>query len=75
LKTLVECEGCKELRDQLALALKRIAELEARLAMYDNAHTPPSLKRYPDKRKPESSGRLGRPPGYEGHHSTNAQTR
>ena len=63
---MVECEGCKELRDQLALALKRIAELEARLAMYDNAHTPPSLKRYPDKRKSESSGRLGRPPGYEG---------
>ena len=48
---MVECEGCKELRDQLALALKRIAQLEARLAMYNNPHTPPSLKRYPEKHK------------------------
>ena len=62
---MVECEGCKELRDQLALALKRIAQLEARLAMYDDPYTPPSLKRYPDRHKPESSGRLGRPPGVD----------
>lgn len=76
---MTECEGCKALRSQLEIALKkitkleesslkRIAELEARLAMYENAHTPPSQKRYPDKRatEPENSGRLGRPPGFQG---------
>ena len=44
--------------------LEKVAELEARLARYENAHTPPSLK---EKDKAGSkSGSLGRPKGYEG---------
>jgi transposase len=44
--------------------LGRVAELEARLAKYENAHTPPSLK---EKSKAKSmSGSPGRPEGYKG---------
>lgn len=46
---------------------KIVQRLEARLAFYENAHTPPSAKRYPDKKpESESNGRPGRPPGFEG---------
>lgn len=45
---------------------KKLLELERRLNAYENAHTPPSLSRYPQRKKGEGSGRIGRPPGYEG---------
>lgn len=52
---------------------KRIAELEkliqklqARLAVYENANVPSSQRRFPDKREKETTGKPGRPPGFEG---------
>ena len=42
---------------------KRNAELEARLAKYENAHTPPSLR---EKRVKPKSCSPGRPKGYKG---------
>ena len=43
-----------------------VARLEARLTLYENAHTPPSKKSFPEKEDKNVSGRLGRPPGFEG---------
>lgn len=75
------CSDCEPLARKLELALKRIevlekhdAErekklvvLEARLALYENPNTPSSQKRFPERKtREEPSGRLGRPPGYEG---------
>lgn len=45
--------------------VKKIAELERRLAAYENANTPPSKVRFKPKRE-EGSGQVGRPPGAEG---------
>lgn len=44
---------------------RRIAELEARLAKYENAHVPSSLVERP-LRSSKKNGELGRPAGYEG---------
>jgi BMFP domain-containing protein YqiC len=38
-------EQNEQLKRENELLRARIAELEARLAQYENAHTPPSLKR------------------------------
>ena len=45
--------------------IRIILDLQKRLAMYENAHTPPSQKRFP-KQKPESSGKIGAPKGHPG---------
>ena len=42
----------------------RIKELEAKLAMYENAHTPPSLKRGGKRKKDQNKGG-GKKPGHE----------
>jgi transposase len=50
---------------QLVIELqKKVSELEARLAKYENAHTPPSLRE--TKRTRPKSKTLGRPKGYKG---------
>lgn len=61
---MYECENCKPLIAELR---ELIAKLEARLALYENAHAPSSQKRFPERKEErESSGKLGRPPGFEG---------
>jgi len=44
---------------------KRVQYLEARLAAYENPHTPPSKKRFPSQR-PKSNGKPGQKKGHEG---------
>ena len=39
----------------------KICELEARLAQYENAHTPPSLKRDRDRKKDQGKKNNGKP--------------
>jgi len=64
---MTECEDCKPLRLQLEVSLKKIAELEARLAVYENAHTPSSQTRFkPQTKNDEHSNKPGRPVGHEG---------
>jgi transposase/IS1 family transposase len=45
---------------------KKLLEFEKRLAIYENANTPPSKQRFRKKQKEEGSGKLGRPKGAEG---------
>jgi len=53
----------KRLEDEKSKLQEKVCELEKRLLMYENAHTPPSLQK--KKRIPrESSGRLGAPIGH-----------
>ena len=63
METLKEiCDNCRPFFERL---LKKIQELERRLAAYENAHTPPSQQRkYPER---EKSGRgIGALKGHEG---------
>ncbi len=53
------CDKCRPLFETI---LKRIEELERRLALYENAHTPPSQKRFPE-RKQSTGGKIGAPKG------------
>jgi transposase len=46
--------------------MKRILQLEQRLAAYENANTPSSKQRFRKQEGGGSSGRIGRPPGAEG---------
>ena len=48
-------EENRQLKQEIKLLKEYIKELEARLAKYENAHTPPSLKRGPN-RKIEENG-------------------
>ena len=53
-----------ELKKQLLVALKKISELEQRLLVYENAHTPSSKQRF--KQPPqEPHGKLGAKIGHE----------
>ena len=65
-----ESEIIRRLREQNELLrlenemLKaRIRELEARLAQYENAHTPPSLRRGRNRKKDETNKGKPRPKG------------
>ena len=49
------------------LLKERIRELEARLAMYENAHTPPSLKRGGNRKKRQNKSGKGKPGQKKGH--------
>lgn len=51
------CARCVELE-------KKIEELSQRLLAYENAHTPPSMRR--KKRLPPATGKLGAPEGHPG---------
>jgi transposase len=56
-----------ELRRENELLRGRIIELEARLALYENAHTPPSLRRGGNRKKDQNEGVNGKPGQKEGH--------
>ncbi len=56
------CENCKPLFEKL---LKRIEELEKRLALYENAHTPSSRLIFRSQGQNNNKPR-GRPKGCEG---------
>lgn len=61
------CPNCERLEKLVIELQKRIAQLEARLAVYENAHTPPSQKRFPERKtRDEGNGKPGRPTGFEG---------
>ncbi|KAF5411019.1 MAG: hypothetical protein C5S47_05230 [Candidatus Methanogasteraceae archaeon] len=48
----------------------RIRELEAKLAMYENAHTPPSLKRNGNRKKDQNESGGKNPGQKKGHEGT-----
>jgi len=52
---------------ELELLKAKIVELEARLAKYENAHTPPSLRRGRNRRKDLNEGSKGTPGQKIGH--------
>jgi len=56
------------------LLKRRIVELEARLAQYENAHTPPSLKRGGNRKKDQKEGEKGKPGQKMGHKGLTRQT-
>jgi transposase len=59
----------EQLKREIELLKDYIKELEARLAKYENAHTPPSLRRGRNHRKDQNSrdtGKPGRKLGHEG---------
>ena len=45
--------------------IRIILDLQKRLTAYENAHTPPSKRRFPERKK-SSSGKIGAPKGHEG---------
>lgn len=57
-------DGLKEENEFLKA---RIKELEARLAKYENAHTPPSLRRGRNRKKEQNGGERGKPGQKIGH--------
>ena len=56
------CERCRPLFEML---LKEIETLKKRLTHYENAHTPPSQKKFPE-RKQSTGGKIGAPKGHPG---------
>jgi transposase len=62
-------------KDEIIRQLKReneslkacIRELEAKLAMYENAHTPPSLKRNGNRKKDQNESGRKKPGQKKGH--------
>jgi transposase len=54
-------------RHEIELLKARIKELEARLAKYENPHTPPSLRRGGKGRREQKEGGLGKPGQKIGH--------
>jgi len=57
----------EQLRLENELLKGRVIELEARLAEYENPHTPPSLKRGRNRKKENNEGCNGKPGQKEGH--------
>jgi len=57
----------EELRHENELLKNRVKELESRLAKYENAHTPPSLKRGGRRRNNQNKGNKGTPGQKKGH--------
>ncbi len=50
-----------EFRRENELLRRRITELESRLAQYENAHTPPSLRRGDNRKRDQNEGPKGKP--------------
>ena len=57
----------QQLRHEIELLKEYIRELEARLAKYENAHTPPSLRRGSDRKEEKNGSVKGRPGQKIGH--------
>ena len=60
-------EEMERLKRENKLLKDQIAKLEARLAKYENAHTPPSLKRGRKRKKDYDEGNRGKPGQKVGH--------
>jgi transposase len=60
-------ERIKQLEIENELLKEKICELEARLAQYENAHTPPSLKRGGYRKKDQDKKNNGKPGQKIGH--------
>ena len=59
-------EKVAELEKENAEQAKLIAELRAKLAQYENPHTPSSAQRFKDEAKPSGSKKRGAPKGHRG---------
>ncbi len=57
----------EELERENELLKAKIGELEARLAQYENAHTPPSLRRGRNRKKDPDKNNKGKPGQKIGH--------
>jgi transposase len=64
-KQLIEL--VEQLRNENELLKSKIRELEARLAQYENAHTPPSLRRGRNRKKDQDKNNKGKPGQKVGH--------
>jgi transposase len=64
-KQLIEL--VEQLRNENVLLKAKIRELEARLAQYENAHTPPSLRRGRNCKKDQDKNNKGKPGQKVGH--------
>jgi transposase len=60
-------EENRQLKRELERLLEYIKELEARLAKYENAHTPPSLRGGRNRKKEQKKGDNGKPGQKVGH--------
>jgi transposase len=63
------CPDCEKLQKIVAELKKEVEELKRRLALYENAHTPPSQRRYPTRQNGgQRTGKRfpGRPKGHPG---------
>jgi transposase len=64
-KQLIEL--VEQLKNENELLKAKIKELEARLAQYENAHTPPSLRRGRNRKKDQDKNNKGKPGQKVGH--------
>ena len=60
-------EENEQLKNENELLKAKIIELEARLAQYENAHTPPSLRRGRNRKKDQDKNDTGKPGQKVGH--------
>jgi transposase len=60
-------EENEQLKNENELLKAKIIELEARLAQYENAHTPPSLRRGRNRKKVQDKNNKGKPGQKVGH--------
>ena len=60
-------EENEQLKNENELLKAKIIELEARLAQYENAHTPPSLRRGRNRKKDQDKNNKGKPGQKVGH--------
>jgi transposase len=60
-------DSIEQLRQENELLKARIKELEARLAKYENPHTPPSLRRGRNHKREQNEGEMGKPGQKIGH--------
>ena len=62
----MRCENCERLEQVIESLKKRVAELEAKLARYENPHTPPSKRGLKPNRTSKSNRKSGRKEGHQG---------
>lgn len=62
----MSCENCEKLEQVIEGLKKRIAELEAKLARYENPHTPPSKRNFQRNKSHRSNRKPGRKIGHKG---------